>query len=107
VADEISPKELAVELDGIDPPLLLDVRTPQERALARIEPSLHIGLDQFLARVEGEIPRDADVVVYCHSGIRSTQVADWMTGNGWRRVRNLTGGVDAWSAVVDPNIPRY
>jgi rhodanese-related sulfurtransferase len=104
---EVGPVELRAELDGPRPPLLVDVRTVEERALARIEPSLHIGLDSFLQQVHDQVPRDADVVVYCHSGLRSGQAAMWMLANGWTRVRNLAGGVDLWSLQVDPTMPRY
>ena len=105
--EEITPKELQELLRSPEPPLLLDVRTDAERALARLDPSLHIGLDRFLERVPQEVPRDADVVVYCHSGARSAQATMWMTANGWSRVRNLAGGIDAWSVEVDPEVPRY
>jgi rhodanese-related sulfurtransferase len=107
VLNEIGPKELHALLGEPDPPLLLDVRTADERAVARIEPSLHIGLDEFLARVPQEVPRDADVVVYCHVGGRSAQAVMWMAANGWENARNLAGGIDAWSVEVDPEVPRY
>ena len=104
---EIDPKALRALLGSDTPPLLVDVRTDQERALAQIEPSLHIGLAELVARAPLEVPSDADVVVYCHSGMRSAQATMWMLGNGWSRVRNLSGGIDAWSAEVDPEMPRY
>jgi adenylyltransferase/sulfurtransferase len=105
--EEVGPVELHTELGGPKPPLLVDVRTIEERALARIDPSIHIGLDTFLRQVHDEVPKEADVVVYCHSGLRSGQAAMWMLANGWTRVRNLAGGVDAWSIQVDPSMPRY
>ena len=105
--EEVTPAEVHRRLGEADPPLLVDVRTDAERATARIEPSLHIGLHEFLERAPREIPRDADVVVYCHSGARSAQVTMWMTANGWAKVRNLEGGIDAWSIDVDPDVPRY
>ena len=105
--EEVGPAQLHAELDGPNPPLLVDVRTAEERSLARIDPSLHLGLDAFLRQVHDLIPKDADVVVYCHSGLRSGQAAMWMLANGWPRVRNLAGGVDAWSLEVDPSMPRY
>jgi rhodanese-related sulfurtransferase len=107
VLNEIQPQELRALLDGPAPPLLVDVRTADERAAASIEPSLHIALDEFLRRVPQEVPRDADVVVYCHVGGRSAQATMWMSANGWERVRNLSGGIDAWSLEVDPRVPRY
>ena len=92
---------------GDDPPLLVDVRTGPERAVAAIEPSLHIGLDRFVDRAPAEILKDRDVVVYCHVGARSAQAAVWMKASGWTRVRSLAGGIDAWSEQVDPEVPRY
>jgi len=105
--DDISPGELRQALEAEPRPLLLDVRTDEERAWARIEPSLHIGLDRFLERAPVEVPKDRDVVVYCHVGARSAQAAVWMKANGWARVRSLAGGIDAWSEQVDPEVPRY
>jgi len=55
----------------------------------------------------GEIPADREVIVLCHHGARSAQVAMYLLRNGFSRVRNLAGGIDAWSASVDSSIPRY
>ena len=105
--EEVDAPALAAAMAGDDPPLLVDVRTEPERAVAAIEPSLHIGLDRFVERAPTEIPRDRDVVVYCHVGARSAQAAVWMKASGWSRVRSLAGGIDAWSEQVDPEVPRY
>ena len=104
--EEVDAPALATAM-ATDPPLLVDVRTEPERAVATIQPSLHIGLDRFVERAPGEIPRDRDVVVYCHVGARSAQAAVWMKASGWPRVRSLAGGIDAWSEQVDPEVPRY
>lgn len=105
--EEVDAPVLAEAMAGQDAPLLVDVRTDPERAVAVIEPSLHVGLDQFIERAPVEIPKERDVVVYCHVGARSAQAAVWMKANGWQRVRSLAGGIDAWSEQVDPGIPRY
>ena len=105
--EEVDPPELAAAMDGDDPPLLVDVRTEPERAVAVIQPSLHIGLDRFVERAPEEIPKDRDVVVYCHVGARSAQAAVWLKASGWTRARSLAGGIDAWSQQVDPEVPRY
>jgi rhodanese-related sulfurtransferase len=105
--EEVEAPALAEAMAGDDPPLLVDVRTGPERAVAVIEPSLHIGLDRFVERAPAEIPTDREVVVYCHVGARSAQAAVWMKASGWPRVRSLAGGIDAWSALVDPEVPRY
>jgi rhodanese-related sulfurtransferase len=105
--EEVDPLALVAAMDADDPPLLVDVRTDAERSVAAIEPSLHIGLDRFVERASSEIPKQRDVVVYCHVGARSAQAAIWLTVNGWQRVRSLAGGIDAWSEQVDPGVPRY
>jgi len=86
--------------------VLLDVREPFERSLAAIEPSLHIPMNDVPGRI-AEIPRDRQVVVYCHTGGRSMMVASYLLGEGFPSVANLAGGIDAWSRRVDPSIPRY
>ena len=105
--DEVNPAELALELEGQAPPMLVDVRTDMERQIATIEPSLHLDLSQFTERAPAEIPKDAEVEVYCHSGMRSAQAAMWLKANGWSRARSLAGGIDEWSVVVDAEVPRY
>lgn len=103
----VAPEDLARRLHSADSRVvLLDVREPDERAAAHIEPSLHIPMGQVPARV-AEIPRDREVVVYCHSGTRSMMVAGYLEGQGFHAVGNLTGGIDAWSRKVDPSVPRY
>ena len=86
--------------------VLLDVREHDERATARIDGSMHIPMGEVPLRI-GEIPRDRELIVYCHHGGRSMMVAGYLEGEGFERVLNLTGGIDAWSARVDPKVPRY
>ena len=105
--EEVTAADLAGELAGPDAPLLIDVRTGVERGIAAIEPSLHVDLGEFVDRASAEIPREADVVVYCHTGMRSAQAAVWLKANGWPRARSLAGGIDEWSLMVDPELPRY
>jgi adenylyltransferase/sulfurtransferase len=105
--EEVSAADLAGELAGPGAPLLVDVRTGMEREMASIEPSLHVELSEFVERAAAEIPREADVVVYCHTGMRSAQAAVWLKANGWSRARSLAGGIDDGSVVVDPRVPRY
>ena len=104
----LSPTELAAWLadGGREKPLLLDVREPWEWQAARIEGSQHIPMREVPARVD-EIDRERDVVAICHHGGRSQQVAMFLEKNGFRKVHNLQGGVDAWSRTVDPAVPLY
>jgi len=105
--EEVDPTTVARKLkERPDSILLLDVREPFERRMAVIVPSLHIPMNDIPDRLE-EIPRDREVVVYCHSGARSLMVAGFLEGNGFPSVANLSGGIDAWSIQVDSKVPRY
>jgi rhodanese-related sulfurtransferase len=107
MVNRLSPEEVAQRLrESPGKVVLLDVREPWERETASIEPSLHIPMNDVPDRV-GEIPRDRDLVVYCHHGSRSAAVAGYLEGEGFERVINLEGGIDAWSAAVDRKVPRY
>jgi sulfur-carrier protein adenylyltransferase/sulfurtransferase len=107
VVEELPPKEAVRRLHAEpDRVVLLDVRERFERDLARIEPSVHIPMQEVPERL-AEIPRDRTVIVYCHTGGRSAMVAGFLEGQGFRRVANLSGGIDAWSREVDPAISRY
>lgn len=86
--------------------LLLDVREDDERETARIDPSVHIRMSEIAKRV-GELPTDRRLIVYCHMGGRSQMVAGFLEGHGFTAVANLEGGIDAWSRLVDPKVPRY
>jgi len=107
VVEELDPRTVAQRLrDAPERLLLLDVREPFERELATIEPSVHIPMREVAARL-AEIPRDREVVVYCHGGTRSMMVAAFLENRGYPSVANLSGGIDAWSVRVDPKVPRY
>ena len=102
-----TPEEVARRLrEAPGALLLLDVREVEERATAVIQPSIHIPMNEVPERLS-EIPRDREVIVYCHHGARSEVVAGFLEGEGYPRVANLSGGIDAWSADVDRRVPRY
>jgi monothiol glutaredoxin len=102
---KMSPKELKARLDQSANLMLVDVRPDGERALASI--SGFRGLDEALQRELFEGPRDREIVVLCHHGMRSHRAAEELVEQGFRNVHNLVGGIDAWSNDVDPNVPRY
>ncbi|QJD30346.1 rhodanese-like domain-containing protein [Methylococcus geothermalis] len=87
-------------------PLLLDVREPNEFAYCRIEGSLHIPMGEIASRLN-ELDPDREIVVVCHHGMRSFQVAQFLETQGFERIINLSGGIDAWAREVDPGMPRY
>jgi rhodanese-related sulfurtransferase len=107
VVREITPEELARLLkEGHQKLVLLDVRENDERAAARIDPSLHIRMHEVPVR-QREIPAQTKVVVYCHHGHRSLVVGAFLETHGFPDVASLQGGIDAWAQRIDRSIPRY
>jgi rhodanese-related sulfurtransferase len=107
MVEQLRPVEAARRLKGRpDSVVLLDVRESYERNFVAITPSLHIPMNEVAGRLD-EIPKDGELIVYCHSGVRSMMVAAYLRTRGFRLVANLSGGIDAWSVEVDPTLPRY
>ena len=103
---EISPQELKARLERDDRPLLLDVRQDWETQLCRLANAVHIPIEEIELRTD-ELDRNDEIVVYCHQGVRSAAVAEYLRQLGFRDVKNLAGGVDAWARTVDPTMRRY
>jgi rhodanese-related sulfurtransferase len=103
---EIDPQSLHAALERGQQPLLLDVREAWEYAHAHLPGSVHIPMGEIPAR-HGELPAEGPIVVLCHHGVRSLQVAHFLEQRGFAGVYNLRGGIDAWSLEVDPDVPRY
>jgi rhodanese-related sulfurtransferase len=103
---EISPRQLKARLERPDAPLILDVREPEELALARLPHAVHIPMGDLPQRLS-ELDPEREIVVVCHHGIRSAQVAIYLARAGFERVSNLAGGIDAWAEEADPSTPRY
>jgi len=92
--------------DEGDRPVLVDVRTPPEWQICRLDGAILIPLQELPSRLD-ELDRGHEIVVYCHVGVRSAMAVEFLRGNGFERARNLEGGIDAWSVHVDPSTPRY
>jgi rhodanese-related sulfurtransferase len=103
---EILPEELNQRLKRGERPVILDVREPEEIAIARFPGATHIPMGEIPSRVT-ELDPDQETVVVCHHGIRSAHVAMHLARLGFERVSNLSGGIDLWSATVDAAVPRY
>jgi rhodanese-related sulfurtransferase len=104
--DEITPQQLKARLDRGDRPVLLDVRQDWETRLCRLEHAVHIPIEEIELRIEELNPED-DVVVYCHQGVRSAVVAEYLRQLGFKRAVNLAGGLDLWARTVEPTMRRY
>lgn len=104
----IQPEALRAWLDDASraPPLLLDVREPWEFEVCHIEGARLLPMHQVPSQVNA-LDAARETVVICHHGVRSFHVARFLERNGFTRVINLTGGVDAWAKQVDPSMPSY
>jgi sulfur-carrier protein adenylyltransferase/sulfurtransferase len=105
LSDRITPEELKQRLDRGDDILLLDVREQFEYEIANLGGTL-IPLAELGTRI-GELDASKELVVYCHHGIRSAHAIRLLRSAGFTNIRNLVGGINAWSEKVDSRIPRY
>ena len=86
---------------------LIDVREPWEFATARIDGSVAMPMGDVPSRAHAELDPDERLVVLCHHGMRSMNVTVWLRNQGYEQAQSLRGGIDAWSAEVDPKVGRY
>jgi len=108
---QISVETLAERLATVDPDLqLVDVREPQEIAIARIAGFANFPLSQFAqwsGSIHNHLDAQKETFVLCHHGIRSAQMCHWLGKQGFTKVKNIAGGIDAYAAIVDRTVPRY
>jgi rhodanese-related sulfurtransferase len=103
---EISARE-AANLNKNNPStVLLDVREHSELTICRIEGALHIPMDEIPERHEA-LPRDTPLVIFCHHGMRSMSVAQFLWSKGFTNVVNMAGGIHAWAIDVNPELAHY
>ncbi|GAA6623662.1 rhodanese-like domain-containing protein [Scytonema sp. NUACC26] len=108
---QVSVEELSQHLSLQEPNLqLVDVREPQEVAIASIDGFVNLPLSQFASwgeQIQTLLNPHAETLVLCHHGIRSAQMCQWLIAQGFTNVKNIAGGIDAYSHLVDPSIPQY
>jgi len=102
----ISPKELKTRIDKGDQLVLLDVREDWEYSLAKIDGSILVPLGT-LPQSLNRLNREAEIIAICHHGMRSADATNFLLQQGFSNVKNLVGGIDAWSTQVDGAVPRY
>jgi monothiol glutaredoxin len=102
---QLSALELKALIESGAPFELVDVRTDEERAVARIEGSRL--LDKAYHDVLLRLDRTTSIVFQCHHGVRSLHAAEYFRSEGFRNLYNLQGGIDAWSLLVDSSVPQY
>jgi rhodanese-related sulfurtransferase len=104
---EITPVEVKSLLGGGGPVRLIDVREPEEHDVCRIEGARLIpmrSVPQHLQELDGE---ESPIVVFCHHGVRSLSVVEWLRRHGIENCMSMAGGIDLWSVQIDPAVPRY
>jgi len=105
---QISVEDTHRLLESPEPPRLIDVREPAEWELCRIPGAELLPLSQWPALLGEKLTdRSQPIILHCHHGGRSTRAAEYLLQNGFTDVRNLTGGIDAWSLKIDRSVPRY
>jgi len=103
---EVDAPSLKKSLDSGSDVVLIDVREPYEFDFCHLQDARLVPLGQLVDRI-GELDKDRDIIVYCHTGVRSARAVEFLKMNGFKRVRNLKGGIRSWSELVDSTIPRY
>lgn len=102
----VEPRQAREMLESDDPPELVDVRSEEEHRMVRLEGARHL-TRQLAREIAEEWPKDRLLLLYCHRGERSLEAATYFESHGLTRVKAIRGGIDAWSAEVDPLLPRY
>jgi rhodanese-related sulfurtransferase len=103
---EISPSDAATLLHE-NKVRFIDVREPWEFATAKIDGSVLMPMGDVPARAHQELDPDERLVILCHHGQRSLNVAVWLRNQGFEQAQSLRGGIDAWTSEVDPKVGRY
>jgi len=104
---EITPAEVKAKLDAGEPLRLIDVREPEEFAICRIAGAALLPMRSIPQHLNDLDNGGPELVVFCHHGVRSLSVVDWLRRQGVENCRSMSGGIDAWSLQIDPAVPRY
>jgi rhodanese-related sulfurtransferase len=105
---EITPEEVKAKLDAGEALHLLDVRERHELEICALEGAEHIPMmSLFLGLKKTVAAQDAEIVVLCHTGIRSLEAAQFLKMQGFENAKSLAGGIDAWAVSIDSSLARY
>ena len=104
----MQPHELSDLLQQRQPVYLLDVRLPIEHEFVALPNSVLVPVQELAMRWKEVVPTpEQTLVVYCHHGVRSWHAAMFLEQQGYSNVYSLEGGIEAWSCLIDPTVPRY
>lgn len=106
---EISPQETKAKLDAGERVILVDCREPLEHAIGHLEGAHLIPMNNVPARLSTleSVADESLVIVYCHHGVRSMNVVNWLRQQGVENCQSMAGGIDRWSVEIDASVPRY
>ena len=104
---EISPSAVRTRLEGGESLCLIDVREPGEYAMARIDGAELIPMRAMPQHLSDLEESDELLIVFCHHGVRSLSVVEWLRRKGVDKCQSMSGGIDLWSQAIDPAVPRY
>jgi rhodanese-related sulfurtransferase len=102
----ITVQELKQKLDRAEKITLIDVREPWEYNIARIEGAQLVPLGTLGSEYK-KLDQNSEIVIHCHMGMRSMDATQFLLQQGFKNVKNLTGGINAWSMQIDPAVPKY
>ncbi|MEM9770948.1 MAG: rhodanese-like domain-containing protein [Cyanobacteria bacterium P01_D01_bin.73] len=109
--ETVSVEELAVQLQAENGDLqLVDVREPQELAIAQLPGFINLPLSesqQWAGDIQSRLDPGKETWVLCHHGMRSAQMCEWLMEQGYGNVKNISGGIHAYSVQVDGSVPQY
>jgi len=103
---EVTPREVSEQLARGENFLLVDVREKWEHDVSRIEAATLIPLREIPANL-ARFEEAEEIVLFCHHGMRSLDGAAWLRSQGVTGARSMAGGIERWSAEIDPRVPRY
>ena len=104
---QISTEDVKTALDRGDKLTLIDVREPWEVEISRLEGARLIPMGDVPGRAHQELDPDEHIVVFCHHGVRSLNVTNWLREQGFEKAQSIIGGIDRWSRTVDSKVPVY
>jgi len=104
--EEIDAKDAAGRIAARPEAVLLDVREDEELQIVSVDGARHIPMGDIPSRIS-ELDPDTEIYCLCHHGMRSAQVAGYLAQQGFEKVLNVRGGIDAWATFVDESLPRY
>jgi len=106
---EVTPAEVQERRSNGEPLILIDVRRPDEHLITRIETAELIPMDTVPQRLNDleEMAEQGALIVFCHHGVRSATVVNWLRGQGVANSQSMAGGIDRWSLEIDSSVPRY